>query len=82
VYKQLADSYYHIFNMDKAAQYYAKATAESQEAETYYNYAQALKTQTKYAEANKQMDKFASLAPNDPRAKAHKANPNYIPTLQ
>lgn len=82
VYKQLADSYFHIFNMDKAAMYYAKAIAEPQDAETYYNYAQALKTQTKYAEANKQMDKFASLAPNDPRAKAHKANPNYIPTLQ
>src|SRR5690606_41539196 len=38
VYKQLADSYYHIFNMDKYAQYYAKATAENQETETYHNY--------------------------------------------
>lgn len=81
VYKQLADSYYHIFNMDKAAQNYAKAIEGTVEAETYYNYAQALKSQEKYAEANKQMDKFAAMAPNDQRAKTHKANPNYLSAL-
>ena len=35
VYKQLADSYYHIFNMDKAAQNYAKAVEGTVDAETY-----------------------------------------------
>lgn len=81
VYKQLADSYYKIFNTDEAAKWYAKAVETNQDAETYYNYAQTLKTQTKYAEANKQMDKFATLSPNDQRAKAHKSNPDYIPSL-
>lgn len=81
VYKQLADSYYHIFNMDKAALYYAKAIEGTVDAETYYNYAQALKSQEKYTEAKKQMDVFAAMAPNDQRAKTHKSNPNYLKAL-
>jgi outer membrane protein OmpA-like peptidoglycan-associated protein/tetratricopeptide (TPR) repeat protein len=81
VYTELADSYFTIFNMDEAAKWYARATKKSAGAETYYNYATALKTQGKYAEANKQMDKFAALLPNDERAKDHKSNPNYIPAL-
>ncbi|WP_447636270.1 OmpA family protein [Flavobacterium microcysteis] len=81
VYKQLADSYYNVFNMPEAARWYAKAGESNQDAETYYRYAQALRSQGKYQEANKQMDKFASLVPNDQRAKDHKANPNYIPSL-
>lgn len=81
VYKQLADSYYNVFNMEEASKWYAKAVTTNQDAETYYRFAQALKSQGKYQEANKQMDKFASLLPNDQRAKDHKANPNYIPSL-
>lgn len=84
VFRQLADSYYNIYNMDKAAEFYAKAIGKEkdQDAEVYYRYAQVLKSQGKYEEANKQMDKFAAKNPNDQRAKAHKANPNYVPTLQ
>ncbi len=81
VYRQLADSYYNVYNTEAAAKWYAKAVEKNQDAETYYRYAQTLKSVGKYQEANKQMDKFASLLPNDQRAKDHKANPNYIPTL-
>ncbi len=81
VYKQLADSYYNMFNTKEAAAWYAKATETQQDAETYFRYAQMLKADGKYDEANKQMNKFAALAPNDQRAKAHKENPNYIPKL-
>ena len=81
VYKQLADSYYNIFNTTEAAKWYAKATETNQDAETYYRYAQMLKGNGKYSEANTQMKKFASLAPNDQRAKAFLENPNYIPQL-
>lgn len=81
VYTQLANSYFTIFNMEEAAKWYAKATEKNADAETYYNYATALKAEGKYQEANKQMDKFAALLPNDERAKMHKANPNYIPAL-
>lgn len=81
VYKQLADTYYNMFNGAEAVKWYAKATETQQDAETYYRYAQMLKSNGKYEEANKQMQKFANLAPNDSRAKTFKENPNYIPRL-
>ncbi len=81
VYKQLADTYYNMFNSTEAVKWYAKATEINQDAETYFRYAQMLKASNKYEEANKQMQKFASLSPNDNRAKAFKENPNYIPRL-
>ena len=81
VYKQLADTYYNMFNTAEATTWYAKATETTQDAETYFRYAQMLKSSGKYEEANKQMAKFASMAPNDNRAKAFKENPNYVPKL-
>ncbi|MFC0605453.1 OmpA family protein [Winogradskyella pulchriflava] len=81
VYKQLADSYYNIFNIEEASKWYGKALEDSQDAETHYRYAQVLKSQGKYEEANKQMDAFSKMVPNDERAKAHLQNPNYIPQL-
>jgi outer membrane protein OmpA-like peptidoglycan-associated protein/tetratricopeptide (TPR) repeat protein len=81
VYKQLADTYYNMFNTTEAVTWYAKATETSQDAETYFRYAQMLKSNGKYEEANKQMNKFSSLVPNDLRAKAFKENPNYVPKL-
>ena len=81
VYRQLADSYYNVFNTAEAAKWYAKATEQTQEAEIYYRYAQMLKADGKYAEANAQMEKFASLAPNDQRAISFRKDPNYIPRL-
>lgn len=81
VYKQLADTYFNMFNTAEATKWYAKATETPQDAETYFRYAQMLKAEGKYEEANKQMQKFASASPNDMRAKAFKENPNYIPRL-
>jgi len=82
VFKQLGDSYYAIFNTAEASKWYAKAVETKKSApETYYRYAQTLKGIGNYKEANKQMDVFASLLPNDARAKEHKSNPNYVPTL-
>ncbi len=81
VYKQLADTYYNMFNTANAAIWYAKAVQTPQDAETYFRYAQMLKVNGKYEEANKQMNKFASLVPNDLRAKAFKENPNYVPKI-
>lgn len=82
VYKQLADSYYNVFNTKEAIKWYAKATQEKQDAETYYRYAQMLKAEGKYEESNVQMQKFASMAPNDQRAVAFKQDPNYLPKLK
>src|SRR5690606_5066811 len=82
VYKQLADSYYNLNDTNKAAQYYAQAVKSNPSAETHYNYAQVLKNQGKYTEANAQLDKFVSLAPTDSRAIAYKNNQNYLQDLQ
>jgi outer membrane protein OmpA-like peptidoglycan-associated protein/tetratricopeptide (TPR) repeat protein len=82
VFKQLADSYYAIFNTKEAVKWYAKAVAQKQDAETYYKYAQMLKSEGNYAESDKQMKQFASMIPNDQRAKAFTSNPNYLPTLK
>ena len=80
--KQLAESYYNMFNSKEAVQWYAKATETPQDAETYYKYAQMLKAEGRYEEANAQMAKFASLAPQDHRAIAFKQDPNYLPKLR
>jgi len=83
VYKQMADSYYNVFNAKEAAKAYKAAiSAEKQDAETYYRYAQMLKASGNPEEANKQMQEFASMKPNDERAKAFKSNPNYLPKLK
>lgn len=82
IYSQLAESYYNVFDSENAAKWFAKATAKGKaDAETYYRYAQTLKVLGKYQEANKQMDVFAKMMPNDSRAKEHLTNPNYIPSL-
>jgi outer membrane protein OmpA-like peptidoglycan-associated protein/tetratricopeptide (TPR) repeat protein len=81
IYKQLADAYYNMFNTAEAVKWYAKVVSEPQDAETYYRYGQMLKTVGKYEESNKQMKKFASMAPDDQRAKIFLADPNYLPKL-
>ena len=81
VYKQLAEANFNMFNSAEAAKWYGKATETEQDAETYYRYAQMLKAERKYDDANKQMKKFAAAAPNDLRAKTFNENPNYIPRL-
>ena len=81
-YKRLAESYFNMFNTVEAARWYAKATETAQDPETYYRYAQMLKSNGKYEESNKQMQKFASLAPNDQRAMTFKQDPNYVPKLR
>lgn len=81
VYKQLADAYYNTFNTTEAVKWYAKATETPQDAETYFRYAQMLKANVRYEEANKQLQKFASLVPADQRARTFLDNPNYIQGL-
>jgi outer membrane protein OmpA-like peptidoglycan-associated protein/tetratricopeptide (TPR) repeat protein len=81
VYKQLGDCYYNMFNTAEATRWYGQAVETNQDAETYFRYAQMLKANGKYDEANKQMQKFATMMPNDLRAKAFKENPNYVPKL-
>lgn len=82
VYRQLADSYYNVFNSKEAVKWYAKAIETPQSAETHYRYAQMLKAQGNYEEANRQMQQFAAKAPSDQRAIAFKKDPDYLPKLR
>jgi outer membrane protein OmpA-like peptidoglycan-associated protein/tetratricopeptide (TPR) repeat protein len=82
VYKQLAESYYNIFNTKEAAKWFAKVVEEKQDAETYYKYAQMLKSDGNFKESDKQMQQFAQMVPNDQRAKAFVSKPNYLPELK
>ena len=82
IYKQIAESYYNIFDSKNAVAWYAKATATQQDAEIYYHYAQMLKAEGKYEEANAQMKKFASMAPSDQRAVQFNQDPNFLPKLK
>ena len=81
MYKQLGDSYYNMYNTIEAEKWYAKAVTTKQDAETYYRYAQMLKSNGKYEESNTQMKKFATMLPNDQRAKEFNENPDYLPRL-
>lgn len=81
VYKQLGDCYYNVFNSKEAEKWYAKAVESQQDAETYFRYAQMLKANTRYDEANIQMRKFANLAPNDQRTKFVTVDAAYVTKL-
>lgn len=81
IYKQLAECNLKMNNTVEAANYYAKLIAQPQPAEVYFKYAQVLRSNGKNEEANKQMEKFASLAPNDRRAVTFAQNPDYLAKL-
>jgi len=81
IYQNLADSYYNIYDTNEAVKWYEKVVEKNTEAETYFRYSQALKSTGNYNEANEQMKKFATLAPNDARAKEFMQNQNYKLTL-
>ena len=81
VYKQLGECYYNMFNVVESAKWYALAIKKDQDAETYFNYAQMLKANAKYEEANIQMKTFATKVPTDQRAIDFNKNPNYLPAL-
>lgn len=80
--KQLAESYYNVFNTKEAVKWYGKVVEKEQEAEVYYKYAQMLKAEGNYEEANNQMKKFAEKAPSDKRASSFQNNPNYLSKLK
>lgn len=79
--KQLGDSYYYMRNTMEAEKWYAKAVQIKQDPETYYRYAQMLKSNGKYTEADAQMKTFAALVPDDQRAKQFNENPDYLSKL-
>ena len=81
VYKQLGECYYNMFNVVESVKWYAQAVKTEQDAETYFNYAQMLKENARYEEANVQMKVFSAKVPADHRAVEFNKNPDYLPSL-
>ncbi|RTY64292.1 OmpA family protein [Flavobacterium sp. LB2P53] len=79
--KQLGDCYYTMRNTLESEMWYAKAIQSQQDAETYYRYAQMLKSNGKYLESNTQMKIFSALAQDDLKAKQFNKNLNYLSDL-
>jgi len=82
VYLRLADCYYNVFNTTDAAKWYEKAIQKPQDAEIYFRYAQMLKANGNYEQANLQMLQFATLNPKDHRAIQFQNQPNYLEKLK
>lgn len=74
--RELALCYRNLEKNAEAETAYSKLLKSKGEllAEDYYNYAMILKSNGKYEEANKWMDAFSDMKPNDLRAKSHIAN--------
>lgn len=81
--RKLADSYRYIGETEPAEQYYAEVVnADDRNALDYFFYAQMLKSNGKYSEAQSAMGKFQTMNTSDSRAKMHLANANYYEKLQ
>lgn len=76
--RKLAESHYKIGEYDLAEQYFAEVVSnENKTAEDVYNYAEVLKINKKYSEANMQMKQFAQIKPDDSRAQRFLQNTDY-----
>ncbi len=74
--RKLAESHQNLGQMVEAEIVYSKliTAGEGVIPMDYYNYAMILKTNSKYEEAGRQMDKFVTLMPNDLRGKSYSEN--------
>lgn len=84
VYKQLAIANYNVSNASESARHFKQYldAAEDPQAEDYLKYAQILLSSKDVEKAKKAYKEFANMSPNDSRAIAFKANPNFIEDLQ
>lgn len=80
--RELADSYRRTGNYQKAESTYEKVIASNERtAKDVYDYAQVLKINGKYADAQTQMTTYAQLNTSDSRAMLFSKNPNYATEL-
>jgi outer membrane protein OmpA-like peptidoglycan-associated protein/tetratricopeptide (TPR) repeat protein len=81
--RKLAECYHKMGQDAQAEMVYSKLVTAGTGAipEDNYNYAMILKSNAKYDDAGKQMDKFNELKPSDLRAKDYEANKASLPEL-
>ncbi len=79
IFQNLADAYYKVANFDEAAKWYEKLFALNEEVqpETYFRYAQVLKSQEKYTASDQYMKQFYQLQ-KDSRGQLFSENENYL----
>ena len=81
---KLANAYYQNVEMADASKYFGQLInlKDSRvDSENIYRYAMALKATEKYEEANKYMNQFARLKPEDSRAILFLETPDYLETI-
>ncbi len=78
IYKQLGESYVYTNNTVEAEIWFERALQSKQDPDTYYKYAQVLKSNSKYELSDQQMRQFVTMAPNDSRAKEFVKNSDYL----
>lgn len=80
--RELAESYRKTDNTAKAEEFYAKVVASNDKtASDVYMYAQVLKINKKYQEAQAQMDSYAQMNPGDSRVLLFNKNQQYTDQL-
>lgn len=81
--RKLAKSYYYMNDNVKSQEAYAKLInmPGGNNSEDYYNYAMVLRTDGKYDESDKMMDKFSEASPTDLRAIDYKLNKSNLGNL-
>ncbi len=85
LYQRLGDSYYFTADLPEAAKWYevlVDSYGDQVDAEYYFRYAQSLKSLGQYAAADRIMDKFYTLKPNDKRAQYFQNEKNYLALIE
>ncbi len=81
--RRAAECYRFIGDSKESEKWYRKLSTHSGvKAEDFYHFAQMLKMNEKYDEANKMMAKYASMKPNNTIAKSHGENADYVAKLK
>ncbi|KZS38260.1 flagellar motor protein MotB [Aquimarina aggregata] len=81
LFRNLGDSYYFNGQLNEASKWYKElinSYPEDIAPEYYFRYAQTLKANDNYKEADIYLNKFADVNADDQRAKMYKRDPNYL----
>ncbi|TBN03566.1 flagellar motor protein MotB [Hyunsoonleella flava] len=83
VIEKLANTFYFNSEMEDAAKWYAKLIEVNAQTnpENYFRYAQALKAQERYKEADEALRTFAALRPDDSRGVEFLNNADYLEAI-
>ncbi len=85
LYQRLGDSYYFTADLPEASKWYGLLVdgyGDQVDSEYYFRYAQTLKSLGQYGPADKIMEKFFALKPNDKRAQFFQNEKNYLALIE